>query len=108
MRNSRAARHGAEESERQRRKRRIRSFAVDPIDYSAGDGWVTTTCSTGKLSFINRACARRAARNLHDSRLSAYLCTECRHFHFGHLPEAVVRGELPRQQLHSNHRQRAA
>lgn len=48
-----------------------------------------------KLTYANRADARRACRQHHDSGLREYPCTLFRGcWHIGHIPPMVKRGEL--------------
>ena len=52
-----------------------------------------TTC--GKRAYFTRKAAKRAARRIHpDQQLNAYRCGP--YWHYGHLPNAVRFGVLPR------------
>ena len=64
--------------------------------------WVTNDCSSGKRAYVSRADARQVAgsrRRRGVARLSVYQCEECEHFHIGHLPIPVVRGEVAREDI---------
>lgn len=57
-------------------------------------------CATcGKLLFLSKAAAKRAARQMphRDGRLNAYRCGNF--WHIGHLPRAIARGLASRDDL---------
>jgi hypothetical protein len=59
-------------------------------------GYPSSRCSTGKWAWSTRRGAKVAARVKHpdDPRLRAYRCDECSHWHIGHIPPAVARGDM--------------
>lgn len=63
--------------------------------YRAKPTALYVTCRTHqKLAYSKRADARAAARRLHDSGLREYPCTRHKgHWHVGHMPPPVKRGE---------------
>lgn len=59
-------------------------------------GYVRGLCPTGKQSYFTRAGAKALVRKLKaegDQGVRAYRCPECNHFHAGHMPDVVRRGE---------------
>lgn len=57
----------------------------------------TGECPSGKRVYLDRATAKRAAgRAARDGRgrMRPYTCGDCAGIHIGHLPAAVVRGEV--------------
>lgn len=59
-------------------------------------GFVRGICSSGKQSYFTRAGAKTLVRALKaegDKGVRAYHCPECDHFHAGHLPDVVRRGD---------------
>lgn len=59
-------------------------------------GFIRGVCSTGKQAYFTRAGARTLVRALKaegDKGVRAYRCPECNHFHAGHMPDVVRRGE---------------
>lgn len=51
--------------------------------------------TTGKLSFRDRAAARRLAKH-HPDHMSEYRCEYCQLFHIGHTAPAIIRGKTTR------------
>lgn len=66
--------------------------------------WATNGCSSGKRAWMGRAdaksAANQAARNGLD-KLRPYQCPECGLWHIGHLPQAVLRGEVGRSDYYA-------
>lgn len=60
--------------------------------------FVTGVCSSGKRGFPERRGAKEAARHVAKTaggdKPRAYLCDDCGYWHMGHLPDAVMRGEI--------------
>lgn len=57
----------------------------------------TGYCSSGKRVYPDRATAKTVAARAERGgrgRMRPYRCGECRGIHLGHLPGAVVRGEV--------------
>lgn len=72
-----------------------------------GDGskpvrYATPVCPTSKKAFVTRSEAHTAAVRIQKQeggeRMSAYKCRECAYYHTGHLPRAVKRGEITRDE----------
>ena len=56
--------------------------------------WVTGICSTGKRSRLTKISAKQHAKNMPGERMREYRCEECDSWHVGHLPRAVVQGQV--------------
>lgn len=69
-------------------------------------------CACGKYRYFTRKAAKRAMRRLYPDRnnhgrLNAYECRiETNVWHLGHLPEAVKRGDVGRDQIITKPRNR--
>lgn len=60
--------------------------------------WNGTCPRCGKRQYPTRRAARKAARTIpSDGHLNAYRCG--RYWHLGHLPAAVIAGELSRADI---------
>ncbi len=61
--------------------------------------WSGTCPDTGKRCYPDRRTAKRAARGLKGRKghVNAYPCGD--HWHFGHLPDWVINGQIPRSYL---------
>lgn len=65
----------------------------------AGRG-VGTCEACGKLAHPDRKAAKRARTRMGDHKLSAYPCPDgTGYWHLGHLPKAVVWGDVDRSEL---------
>ena len=59
--------------------------------------WTGYPCPTQKRAFFDRRAAKAAARSHRKAgttNMHVYYCDLCSHWHIGHLPAAVVRGEV--------------
>lgn len=61
-------------------------------------------CSCGKMSFPTKAAARLYLKRQgpRAKRMRPYNCPEVGTVHVGHIPEAVVRGELTASEHYAN------
>jgi hypothetical protein len=68
-------------------------------DFEQRNGGAGECPECGKLRFLTKAAAKRAASQLRhrDGRLNAYRCGEF--WHIGHLPRAIARGLASRDDL---------
>lgn len=68
-------------------------------DFEQRNGGAGECTSCGKLRFLTKAAAKRAASQLphRQGRLNAYRCGDF--WHIGHLPRAIARGLATRDDL---------
>lgn len=57
-------------------------------------------CTCGKIRYLTKGAAKRQARRMKGriGRLNAYRCP-AGFWHLGHLPKAVIRGEISRAEI---------
>lgn len=74
-------------------------------EHKQGVRLASPNCGTGKKAYVTRAEARQVAVRIQKQdggeRMSAYKCNVdggCGYFHIGHLPRAVKRGEITRDE----------
>lgn len=63
-------------------------------------GAVTWCASCGKLSYATRKLARSVWRNRKAKGVRCYRCPWSTYFHLGHLPRAVIKGSVTRNQVY--------
>lgn len=59
-------------------------------------GFAKGLCSSGKRSYFTRDGAKDLVKRIKsegDKAIRSYWCTECEHWHVGHIPAVVRRGE---------------
>lgn len=59
-------------------------------------GFAVGICSSGKRSYFSRPGAKALVKRIKsegDKGIRTYFCEECLHWHAGHLPDVVRRGE---------------
>lgn len=67
----------------------------------SGNQWVSDVCPTGKRSHTTRRGAKVALKRLRGrggESLGLYQCDTCGHWHVGHRPKAVTRGQISKEQ----------
>lgn len=58
--------------------------------------------ATGKQQFVSKRGAKMMRRVLRGESLAVYECQFCEYWHLGHLPAAIISGELGRD-IYRNH-----
>lgn len=81
-----------------RRKARPKPAKPNSVKFSMN------SCSSGKRVFDTKSEARQVARLLRkegdNALMTPYVCPECEGIHIGHLPKAVRRGEITRDEYY--------
>lgn len=66
-------------------------------------GFVIGLCSSGKRSYFSRAGAKALVKRIKsegDKGIRTYYCDECEHWHAGHLPDVVRRGDYTAAEIY--------
>jgi hypothetical protein len=61
--------------------------------------WYFVTCECGKRSYMSKSVAKRAAKHV-DRTMRTYCCPISGLWHVGHIPDAVRRGFLRRDEIY--------
>lgn len=81
-------------------RRKRRHTPMKTADWSGSGG-----CGSGKIRYITRKDANRAADEMPDGqKLRPYACGECDGWHIGHKPKAVIRGDVTADEWYAGKR----
>jgi hypothetical protein len=61
-------------------------------------------CPTGKSAWSSRRLAKRANHQIRNQHMRPFRCPQCRMYHLGHLPFAVMRGRLTADEYYGQRR----